>query len=138
MGYVGDTKLVEGIQRRWTRAITILSHLPYEKRLRQLDLFSMYGRLLRADLIHVWKILHGKCAIGIDDLFVLSLSQGTRGHPLKLQTRYCRLDIRRRSFAFRVVPLWNSISREAAEATSLTSFKKLLHRDLGAELFKVV
>ena len=137
MGYIGDMKLVEGIQRRWTRAVTDVSHLTYDERLRQLDLYSMHGRLLRADLIQTWKILNGKCAINPSDLFTPSLGQGTRGHALKLQVQHCRTDIRKRSFAYRVTPVWNSLSCEAAESTSLDKFKALIHRDLGAELFRV-
>ena len=37
--------------------------LSYGERLRRLDLFSFQGRLLRADLILVYKILHQKCAM---------------------------------------------------------------------------
>ena len=138
MGYLGDTRLVESIQRRWTRAIEGLNHLAYEDRLRELNLYSMYGRLIRADIIQVWKIFNGLSAVAPNDLFELSSSQVTRGHSKKLQFRRCRLDTRKRSFAFRVVPLWNSLSAEAVEATSLPSFKAYIHRDLGAELFKVL
>ena len=53
LGYIGDLKLMESIQRRWTRAIDSVSHLSYGERLQQLDLYSVYGRLLRADIIMV-------------------------------------------------------------------------------------
>ena len=137
LGYVGDAKLVESIQRRWTRTIAEVGHLTYEERLRELDLYSMYGRLLRADLIQVWKIFNGLSAISPEDLFELAYTRNTRGHSKKLQVQRCRLDTRKRSFAFRVVPLWNSLSSEAVEATTLSSFKSHIHRELNAELFKV-
>ena len=138
MGYSGDLKLVEGIQRRWTRAISSLEQVGYEQRLRELNLYSMYGRLVRADLILVWRIFNGLCAIKPKDLFQVSSVQGTRGHSRKLQFRQCRLDTRKRFFSFRVVPLWNSLSAEAVEASSLATFKAFLHRDLGGELFRVI
>ena len=41
LGYVGDLKLLEGIQRRWARLIRGLETAPYGHRLQELDLFSM-------------------------------------------------------------------------------------------------
>ena len=136
MGYVGDLKLVERIQRRWTRAITSIEHLSYGERLRQLDLYSMYGRLLRADLILTWKIFNNKCAIKPADLFKPSLSQITRGHSKKIQVERFRLDIRKRFFSVRVVPVWNSLSNDAVTAKTIQSFKALLHRELSEELYR--
>ena len=57
MQYIGDIKFLERIQRRWTRAVSGLSDLPYSERLRRLDLFSYQGCLLRSDLMWVWKIM---------------------------------------------------------------------------------
>ena len=136
MGYIGDTRLIEGIQRRWTRAIDSISHLPYEQRLRELDLYSMYGRMLRADLILVWKIFNKQCAISPNDLFLPPLNQRSRGHSHKLQIRRCSLDVRKRFFSLRVASTWNSLSAEAVEAPTLNSFKSFIYRDLGDELFR--
>merc|ERR1719341_1430248 len=60
VGYLGDVRLLERVQRRWTREVSGLEDFPYEERLRRLDLFSFPGRLLRTDLILVYKILHSK------------------------------------------------------------------------------
>ena len=136
MGYVGDLQLLERIQRRWTKAIVNMEDLPYEHRLQSLNLYSVYGRLLRADLILVWKIFHGQSAINPTDIFEISCSQSTRGHPFKLQVKRSRLDIRKRFFSNRVVPSWNGLSAEAVEAPNVNKFKALIHRDLGEELFK--
>ena len=136
LGYVGDTQMVERIQRRWTREVTSVAHLSYEERLQALNLYSMRGRLLRADLIYVWKIFNGKCALKPSDLFQLSLSQQTRGHPLKLQVPGTQRETRRRFFSCRVIEEWNALSSEAVTAPSINMFKSLLHRDLGAKLFQ--
>ena len=49
--FEGDTHLLESVQRRWTKEVCGLSPLSYEERLIRLNLLSMRGRLLRADLI---------------------------------------------------------------------------------------
>ena len=92
MGYIGDTQMIESIQRRWTRAIPQVGHLDYGDRLQALNLYSMAGRLLRADLIYVWRMFNNKCALKPGDFFQPSLSQTTRGHSHKLQVQRSRLE----------------------------------------------
>ena len=50
-------KLLENVQRRWTKRIDGMATLSYGDRLRSLNLYSIQGRLLRADLIQCWKFL---------------------------------------------------------------------------------
>ena len=95
----------------------------------------MQGRLLRADLIMVWKIFNGFSAISPDQLFTMNPSP-LRGHPLKIFLPRSELEIRKRSFAIRVVNDWNSLSADTVTAVSLDSFKRLLRRDLGQRLFE--
>ena len=57
-GYMTDLRKLERVQRMWTRQIKGLEGLSYGERLSELSLFSVQGRLLRADLIQYWKIFH--------------------------------------------------------------------------------
>ena len=134
-GYAMDLRLLEGVQRRWTRSVSGLEDVPYPERLRRLDLFSVQGRLLRADMIMTWKIFNGKCAIDPDQLFIMN-ETGRRGHPLKIFHTQVNCDVRKRSFAVRVVSNWNSLAADTVMAQSLTSFKGLLHRDLASKLYE--
>ena len=50
-GYVGDLKLLESVQRRWTKQMDGLQDLSYYDRLELLNQYSVQDRLLRTDLI---------------------------------------------------------------------------------------
>ena len=111
-GYVGDNKLLESVQRRWTRQIDGLGHLSYEERLVSLNLYSVKGRLLRADLIKYFKIFSGLSVISPSDLFQLSPAAYTRGHCFKIFKPHVSLEARRRFFSVRCLDVWNSLPGE--------------------------
>ena len=135
LGYLGDLRSLERVQRRWTRQIQGLENISYADRLRILNLFSVQGRLLRADLIQTWKIMSGLCALDPAKLFILDGSS-RRGHSKKLFLPRTNLEVRRRFFSVRVVKTWNALSEEAVSSTTLNQFKSFLHRDLAQELYK--
>ena len=72
--YLGDQAVLERVQRKWTKKIAGLEELPYQEWLKQLDLFSVKGRLLRADMIFVWKIFNKESSIKPEQLFTLDTS----------------------------------------------------------------
>ena len=110
LGYISDLKLLEGVQRRWTKKITGFEDLTYSQRLANLNLYSVKGRLLRSDLIKCWKIFQGKSCINPESLFIIVQGSSTRGHRFKVAHRHCNLEVRRRVFAMRVVQPWNSLT----------------------------
>ena len=134
MGYLGDSRLLESVQRRWTKEIIGLRDKSYDERLRELQLFSVKGRLQRADLIKCWKIMHGQLD-HLRSLFTLAPAVGTRGHPLKLVVPRCATDTRRRFFAVRTVKLWNSLPEHVVLAQTITLFKQLLVEHLGDRMY---
>ena len=101
-GYVGDSKLLEAVQRRWTKQIDGFHDLGYRDRLARLNLFSIKGRRLRADLIKYWQILHGG-SVDLRGMFSLAPDVGTRSHRYKLVLPLCSSDARRRSFSTRCI-----------------------------------
>jgi hypothetical protein len=106
--YVGNLRMLEAVQRRWTKRVEGLSELSYAERLDSLNLFSICGRLLRADLIKHWKAFHseGSQDVGLSQMFVVAPQGRTRGHPFKLSVPRCSTDIRKRFFSCRHVMLW--------------------------------
>ena len=137
-GYLGDLKLLEGVQRRWTKQIEGLFNMQYSERLRHLNLYSVKGRLLRADIIKCWKIFHLKSIIKPADIFTLAPRIGNRGHRFKLSYTHCSMECRHRFFSVRVVKCWNSLSDAAVALDSLTAFKQAIHLSLQPELFDYV
>ena len=126
LGFVGDVRMLESIQRKWTRQIMGMEGLDYPSRLRSAGLFSISGRMMRADLIKVWKIMHGTCWEGLKSLFDFRVHAATRGHEFKLAVPRCRTELKRRFFGTRVVRIWNGLSAESVSADSLCTFKRLL------------
>ena len=137
-GFVGDLRLLESVQRRWTRSVSGLEGLGYAQRLRSLNLFSVKGRLLRADLIQCWKIFNGQSVMLPVDLFQLAPESGTRGHRFKLYCGRASVEARRRAFPVRCVSEWNGLPDAVVGAETLDAFKRLLSGFLGDKLFDYV
>ena len=104
----------------------------YAQRLVNLDMYSVEGRLLRADLI---KIFHGLSQINPTDLFTLAPPTGTRGHCFKILIPYSRCDARHRFFSVRVVRPWNFLPSNLVDSDSLSTFMKGPNA-LGDQLFE--
>ena len=124
-GYLEDSRLLESVQRRWTKKISGLEDRPYGERLRELQLFSIKGRLLRADLIKYWKILSDQLE-NMSDLFMLAPAARTRGHHLKLTLPRWSSDACRRFFSVRCVNIWNRLPSHIVQANSIGSFEQAL------------
>ena len=48
-----------GVQRRATKMVPSLKNVPYEERLRQLDLPTLTYRRSRGDMVEAFKIING-------------------------------------------------------------------------------
>ena len=82
---------LERVQHSAIRPVPGLSEMPYQDRLKQLDLPSLVYRRYRGDMIEVYKYLHGLHDIDHSTLTPLHNRPGrtTRGHCLKLQKKAC-------------------------------------------------
>ena len=134
-GYLGDMRLLELVQRRWTKHIDGLAELPYTDRLKALNLYSVQVRLLRADLIKCWKIFHNQSAITPSDLFSPSPVTTTRGHRFKLAKPHIYTECRHRFFSIRCIDHWNSLPDSVVGVNTIDTFERGLHFALGESLF---
>ena len=137
-GYRTDLLKLERVQRMWTKQIDNMQDLTYEERLSELELFSVQGRLLRADLIMYWKIFHGKSCIKPEMVFAQPRRSSTRGHCYKIHVPRVALDVCQRSFSNRCISIWNSLPGCVVTAPALTSFKRGLVNAIGEKLYQHV
>ena len=126
--FVGDMDKVERVQRRATKLCTEIKDLPYEKRLQELKLPSMYYRRERGDMIQVYKILYNKDRVDSERMLPLNRSGRTRGHSMKLEKRLGKLNVRKYSFGHRVTNKWNSLPEWVISAKTINEFKDKLDK----------
>ena len=135
IGYIGDSRLLESLQKKWTKQVNGLSNLDYGTRLQRLGLFSIRGSLLRSDLIKCWKVFHGYQDVWLFSIFVLAPRVGTREHQSKLSVPACSTELQRRFFTVRSVYAWNSLPAKVVESTFIDAFKRALALALGGQLY---
>ena len=119
-----DKDALEKVQRRATKIVPELANLPYDQRLRELNLTTLENRRVRGDLIEVYKIVHGFENIGSDVFFRNRLYQGLRGHSHMFEVNRCKYNLRKHFFSNRVICLWNSLPHHVVHAPSVNTFKK--------------
>ncbi|KGL72935.1 hypothetical protein N309_09744, partial [Tinamus guttatus] len=129
--YKRNVELLERVQRRATRMIRGLEHLPYEERLRELGLFSLEKRRLRGDLIRdmisVYKYLKGGSEEDGAGLFSVVATNRTRGNDHKLTQQKFHRNLRKNSLTVGVMEHCNRLPREVVESPSLEIFKTRLN-----------
>ena len=121
-----DIRVLEGVQRSFTRLFPHLRQLSYPSRLEQLKLFSLARRRLRGDLIEVFKQLKGFSDTEGTQLFQLSENTETRGHSLKLAKPRARTRGRLEFFSHRAVNQWNRLPEDVVMSQTVTEFKRKL------------
>ena len=98
--YKKDSELIEKVQRRATKLLPELKNLDYSTRLRKLNLPSLVYRRERADVLQIYRIIHGIDQIDCNMFFELEEGTITHGHSLKIKK--VRVNNRRRQCALGV------------------------------------
>ena len=132
---VEDKRLIENVLRRASKMIPGLRELPYEQRLSRLKLPSMKYRLVRGDLIEVFKWFHSFYQCETNLFAIENREINTRGHTYKLRKKFCRLELRKHFFTNRIVDQWNRLPSEIVRAKTLNSFKNRLDSYLTNEMY---
>ena len=115
---------LENIQRRATKELPGMRDLSYIERLKLLKLPTLAYRILRGDMIKVYKIIHNiydhESVPNLLKNNEVSQRTGNRRHSLKLFTQRAKLNIRKNVFPIRITEPWNSLTDTVVTATSLS------------------
>ena len=122
---VKDIERIEKVQRRATKLVHSMKDWCYEDRMKELNLYSLEDRRVRADMLLVYKIINGISNINMDKLFTINTGKVTRSHHLQLKVPKCsKSDVRRNFFSQRVIVPWNQLSEKIVSSLTVESFKR--------------
>jgi len=111
---------------RATKLVISIKNLIYKDRLKRLNLPTLKYRRIRGDMIEVYKILTNKYDSRVNLYLEKQQDSITRGHSLKLANNRYHYDLRKFSFAPRIVNVWNSLPEISADKTN--TFKRRLDK----------
>ena len=126
--YQRDIDKLERVQRRLTKMIPRLRNMPYEDRLKNLNLFSLSKRRMRGDLIEMFKIFKGFDNMNAENYFTLDQSITRRRHDFKVIGKRFSSDEAKHFFFNRVVNVWNSLPSIVIESNTVATFKNRLDK----------
>ena len=123
--FEGDKKMIEKIQRRATKLVEDLRQMPYQDRLKKLNIPSLKFRRKRGDMITIYKIVTGRIkAEGVVHLW--NPNRGTRGHTLRIKKQHAKFLARRHHLPIRACNDWNGLPENVVQARTVNAFKKSL------------
>ena len=132
------TDMLERLQKRATKLVPSLKNLPYEERLRSLNLPTLQYRRMRSDLIHIYKLTHNMLEMDTDthcmkckhstEMLQRSLRPSNRGHSHKFQAHH-HPGIRNRFLTSRAFSHWNNLSEKTENSNTLNIFKNNLRKE---------
>ncbi len=93
-----------------------MRELPYNDRLRRLNIFSFERRRLRGDLILAYNIFHGRFELPQAEFFEAPSERDLRGHDFKLRHRSFRLLPRKAACSVRLPSSWYKLSMETVNS----------------------
>jgi hypothetical protein len=125
---IRDINCIERVQRRFTKRVPGLWDVPYQERLKILNLELLERRRLAIDLVTCFKIIYNFVNLKFTDFFQYAPVARNRGHSKKLFLPRSHSDIRKHFFAHRVVNVWNALPETVVTSPSVAAFKNRLKR----------
>ena len=122
---LADINKIEDVQRKFSKFLPGLFNISYLERLVILGIDSLEARRVKADLVFLYKMVYGLVRLDVGNFFTFN-AMSTRGHSLKINMQYSRLNYRKYFFINRVVPIWNSLSEDVVSVDSVDKLKKML------------
>ena len=100
-----------------------LYDLPYEERLKKLQLFPLHDRRKRGDMIATFKMINGFVKVNQDKLVPLHNNMSTRSHHQQLNGNTVKNNTRKNFFTQRIVRPWNDLSTDTICSDTVNTFK---------------
>ena len=122
--------LIEGVQRRATKIVSLCKNLSYQERLQQINICTLKQRREMQDMIEVYKHLHHYDQAVVPNKLV-ARTRPSRKHQFELKRNFGHDGIRgvqTNSFYYRVTKPWNDLPHEVVNSPSLSIFKKRLEK----------
>lgn len=117
------------MQRRATKLIPEVSRLPYQQRLKVLNLPSLKFRRLRGDLIQTFKIFNRIDDIDPSHIFDLNINTNTRNSLFKIFIAHAKTNTRKNTFRYRTAKHWNNLTNKTKTAKTVNTFKNHLVKE---------
>ena len=120
--------VLENVQIRATKLVDGLSDLEYPERLKRINLPTLLYRRRRGDMIEVYKHFNSYDSSTLSSTFN-PRERSSRHHKFQLHTPPSTDGVRgnqKNSFYHRVVPIWNNLPKNVAEAETIDAFKTAL------------
>jgi len=126
---------IEKVQRRATKLVKGIAHLPYSDRLKKLNLTTLYYRRQRADMLQVYRIINNIDRIDKDTIFEFN-KRPSRGNSLKIVKPRALTSFKQYNFSHRIINNWNELPNKVVLADSLNSFKNELEKHWSKKVYK--
>ena len=120
----GDIKIIERVQRQFTKKLTGLSSLSYEQRFKRLGALSAESTRFVSDMTFAFKIIHDLMPFTPSDFGLTLSGNNTRGPRFKHDRLY--RSAARHFFRYRIPMAWNKLPENIRGAPRLSTFSNLL------------
>ena len=130
--------LIENVQRKFTKHMKGLKDVPYEERLNIIKLPSLEYRLIRGDMIQVFKIANNFYdPLTTKSIFKFSNNPSLRGHNFKISKQSTNKTKYANFFTNRVVNVWNKLPSYIVNAKTINEFKNSFDKHNSHLQFKI-
>ena len=128
---------LEAVQRRFTKKIHEVKKLPYEERLKRINLPSLEFRRFRGDLIETYKIAHNLYdKTSVNSLLNFRSKSRLRGHNFTIIKNTSNKNLYQNFFTNRVCNPWNNLPNDIVNAKTINSFKNKIDQKFNDLMFK--
>jgi hypothetical protein len=124
-----DIDILERVQKRAINMVNGMAGKTYEEKLAEIGLDSLSDRRTEADLVQIYKIIHGHSSVNKSYWFEMATRtvNVTRlaADELCVKIPFARTDKRKNFYTVRIGEKWNGLPKEIRAAKSVAHFKRI-------------